>query len=129
MHELADTERLLEVVLQQAHTAGARRIAALHLVIGEASPIAEDSVRFYWDSISRGTLAEGARLHFRQVLIELLCLNCQHHYTPAQADSACPACGSLQVRPVAGEEFYLEAIDIESMDDVASTPSVDDRTL
>lgn len=121
MHELADTERLLEVVLQQARSAGARRVAALHLVIGQASLIAEDSVRFYWDSISRGTVAEGAQLVFRPAPAELLCLHCQHTYTPAQADLPCPACGSWQVRPVAGEEFYLEAMDIESMADIVPT--------
>ena len=124
MHELADTERLLEVVLHQARAAKARRVAALHLVIGQATTVAEDSVRFYWDSVSRGTVAEGARLLFRHVPTELLCLNCQRHYTPAQADPTCPACGSLRVRPVAGEEFYLEAIDIESMDGIVPTPTV-----
>lgn len=124
MHELADTERLLEVVLQQACVANARRVAALHLVIGQATTLAEDSVRFYWDSISRGTVAEGARLLFRHVPTELLCLNCQRHYTPAQTDPACPACGSLRVRPIAGEEFYLEAIDIEAIDEIVPTPTV-----
>lgn len=121
MHELADTERLLDVVLQRARAAGARRVVALHVVIGQASTITEDAVRFYWDSISRGTLADGAQLHFRQTPTELLCLNCQQRYPPVQDDPACPACGSLNVKYVAGEEFYLEAIDVESSDELASS--------
>jgi hydrogenase nickel incorporation protein HypA/HybF len=114
MHELAATQNILETALQHALNAGARRITALHLVVGQMSEMRADSVQLYWDSISPGTPAEGARLHFRPVSLELHCQECQHRYAPSTDDVACPACGSERVRLLIGAEFYLEAIDVEA---------------
>lgn len=114
MHELAETERLLEVVLQQARAARACHVAALHLALGPDSHITQASIQFYWDSLSRGTLAEGARLNFRPAPIEFFCSVCHHPFTSNDPNAACPACGNAEVKRTVGEAFYLEAIDVES---------------
>jgi hydrogenase nickel incorporation protein HypA/HybF len=113
MHELAVTQSVLEIAVRHAAPAGAARITDVHLIIGQLSSIVDDSVQFYWDIISANTPAQGARLHFRRVPAELRCWDCAHQYVPAGEDLACPACGSLRVQVVAGEEFRVEAIDIE----------------
>lgn len=63
MHELGITQRLLEVVLDRAVTAGAGRITDVHVEIGEYSDVAPASLEHYWPQVSRATQAEGARLH------------------------------------------------------------------
>lgn len=114
MHELTVTESILEIALRHAASAQARRITNLYLVIGQLSTIIDDSVQFYWDIISKGTLADGARLHFQRIAVEMACQKCDHRYSPQVEDLACPNCGSILVKPIAGEEFYLEAIDVET---------------
>jgi hydrogenase nickel incorporation protein HypA/HybF len=116
MHELAVTESILEISLRHAREAGAARIARIHLVLGELSSIVDDSVQFYWDMISENTLAEGAQLVFRRVPVELLCLSCAQRYSPNGNELACPSCGAAQVKIIAGEEFYVEAIDVQMED-------------
>jgi hydrogenase nickel incorporation protein HypA/HybF len=118
MHELSITEHLLEITLRHAEAAGAARVTDLHLVVGELSSIVDDSVQFYWDIVSEGTAAAGATLHFRRVPAELLCLLCGRRYSPRQT-LPCPACGSDRVRVEAGEEFYLDAIDVVGPDNPA----------
>jgi hydrogenase nickel incorporation protein HypA/HybF len=113
MHELSVTESILEIAVRHARTAGATRITDLYLVIGDLSSIVDDSVQFYWDQLSQNTLAEGSRLHFRRIPTELLCLSCDRRYTPARDDFACPSCGGMRIKVVAGEEFYLESIEVE----------------
>lgn len=113
MHELSVTESILEITLRHAQASAARRVTGLHIVVGQLSSIVDDSVQFYWDIVAKGTSAEGAQLHFRRIPTELCCQNCDLRYAPGKDDFACPACGSLGVRIVAGEEFYLEAMDIE----------------
>jgi hydrogenase nickel incorporation protein HypA/HybF len=113
MHELIATQGILEKALQHAQAAGARRITDLYLVVGELSDMVDEPIQFYWDSISAGTPAEGARLHFRRVPAELLCTNCNRQYAPVGEETVCPACGDANYRLVAGGEFYLEAIDVE----------------
>lgn len=113
MHELAITESILEIALRHARQAGAARIASIHLVLGQLSSIVDDSVQFYWDMISENTLAEDAQLVFRRIPVEMLCLGCAQRYHPTELELACPTCGGLQVKIVAGEEFFVEAIDIQ----------------
>ena len=113
MHELSVTEGILKIALEHAKQAGAQRVTGLYVVVGQLASIVDDSVQFYWDIISKDTAAEGAQLHFRRIPTELLCLDCEQRYTPAREELACPRCGSIRVKVVAGEEFYLDAIDVE----------------
>jgi hydrogenase nickel incorporation protein HypA/HybF len=117
MHELSVTESILEIALRHGETASAQRVTALYLVIGQLSSIVDDSVQFYWDIISKDTIAEGAQLRFRRVPVEMICLDCDQHFTPNRDDFACPTCGRTAVRVIAGEEFFVEAIDVETPED------------
>ncbi len=114
MHELSVTQSILDIALRHAESAGATHITDLYLVIGQLSSIVDNSVQFYWDMISQGTCAEGSQLHFRRVATELLCQDCGHRYQPSGDDLACPACGGIRVKVVAGEEFFLESIEVEA---------------
>jgi len=113
MHELSVTQSILDVALKHANQADAQKITDIHVVMGELSTNVDDSVQFYWSLIAKGTLAEGAQLHFRRVPAEFLCSDCAQNYHPADAELICPFCESTRVRIVAGEEFYLDSIDID----------------
>ena len=113
MHELSITENILEISLDHANKAGAISISNIYLVIGQLSSIIDESVQFYWDMISEGTLAEGATLHFKRLPIIMTCNQCNHQFTPGGDDFKCPACKSDEITITQGEEFFLEAIDIE----------------
>lgn len=111
MHELSVTESILEIALRHGRNASATAVTDLFLVVGELSTIVDESVQFYWDIISEGTPAAGSTLHFRRVPGLLGCRACGHTYSPRE-DLPCPACGSTDIDILAGEEFYLEAIEI-----------------
>jgi hydrogenase nickel incorporation protein HypA/HybF len=111
LHELAVTQSILEIALR--HAEGVKRITQLNLVIGDLSSVVDDSVQFYWDIISRGSVAEGARLHFERVRTRFQCNECGEGFEPDGRVYTCPHCGSLQVTLVAGREFRLESIEVE----------------
>ena len=113
MHELAVTQSILNVALKHANKANVKRIEDIHIVMGELSTNVDDSVQFYWDIIAGGTLAEGAKLHFRRVPAELQCMACFQKYRPDGNELTCPSCGSVGARIIAGEEFYVESIDVD----------------
>ena len=114
MHELAVTESILEITLRHAEQATAVKVTDIHLLIGELASIVDDSIQFYWDMISEDTLAEGAKLHFRRIPAEMECLDCGTRYHPGEGKLRCPDCENGQVRVIAGEEFRLEAIEVDS---------------
>jgi len=64
MHEAGVTERILEVVVEHATVAHAHRVTDVYLEVGEESGIDTDSVELHWPLLSRGSVAEGATLHF-----------------------------------------------------------------
>ena len=114
MHELSVIESILEISLRHAKTANAKRITNLYLVIGQLASIVDDSVQFYWDIISKDTIANGATLHFKRLPATLACRECNHQYNPGKDGFSCPICKSEHIKVISGEEFYMEAIDVET---------------
>ena len=113
MHELYGTQAILEKALAKAGEQKAKRITNLYIVVGEISTYSEESVQFYWNEICKGTIAENAKLHFRPVPAEMQCMACFTKYHPPDGEIVCPNCGSAGAKIVAGEEFYMEALDVE----------------
>lgn len=114
MHELPITQSLLKIALEHAETAGATKINDLHLVIGQMSSLVDDSIQFYWDIIAKGTIAEGATLHFERVPATLRCFNCGGEFSlNGREDFRCPQCQSAQVQVVGGDDFRLESIEVD----------------
>ncbi len=114
MHELSITQRVLEIALQHAGKAGARRIEAINLVIGDLSSVVDDSVQFYFDYLSPGTIAEGARLVFKRIPACYRCRACGREFSPSHGlDWQCPACERWDVEVLQGREFSIESIEVE----------------
>lgn len=113
MHELPVTQSILSIALRHAEQAQAKRITDIHIVMGELSTNVDDSVQFYWDLLAKGTPAEGAKLHFRRIQAELQCMACFTKYHPKDGELVCPNCGGVGAKIIAGEEFSLEAIDVD----------------
>lgn len=113
MHELPVTQSLLEIALRHAESAGAQRITALNIKIGQLASIVDDSVQFYWEIIAKETKAEGAKLVFNRVPAKLQCLNCGQQFPLDESDYTCPVCKSEIIKVISGREFSLESIDVD----------------
>ena len=113
MHELAVTQSMLNLALEHAERAGAGRITRINLVVGEISGIVNESVQFYFDFVSKGTLAEGAQLVFERLPARFRCRACGHEFALQDGNWACPACRALGGEFIAGREFYMESIEVE----------------
>ena len=113
MHELPVTESLLKISLEHAEKANAKKVTDLHIVIGDLASMVDDSIQFYWEVIAKDTIAEKATLHFRRIPAELQCMACFEKYSPTEEELICPKCHSAGAKIIAGEEFFLESIDVE----------------
>jgi len=113
MHELAITQSMFDLVMEQARKAGAKRVGKVNLVIGEMTGVVGDCVQFYFNFISRGTLAEGATLSFMMVPPKAQCQRCDKLFELKEFDWACPFCGSNSLQIVAGKELFVDSIEVE----------------
>jgi hydrogenase nickel incorporation protein HypA/HybF len=111
MHELGISQRILEIALE--HVEEGKKVTHIHLRVGDLASIVDDSLQFYWQMISRDTAAEEAILHFGRIGAELLCRDCDQRFAPDGASFECPSCGSQRVRVISGEEFSVDAIEVE----------------
>jgi hydrogenase nickel incorporation protein HypA/HybF len=115
MHELSVTQGILDVALQAAHDAGSRRITAINLVVGNLSSIVDDSVQFYFEILGKGTIAEGAILHFEREVARATCWDCGQAFELDQLPllPACPVCGSTRLAVTGGKSFYVDSIEVD----------------
>ena len=114
MHELAVTQSILEIALRHAEKAGAQRILAINLVIGELTGFVDDSIQFYFDFMSKDTPAQDARLTFERIAPHARCQECGIEYAPPNSRLwTCPGCGALGGEIIAGREFSVASIEIE----------------
>lgn len=113
MHELSITESILELVLASAKENQATTVTDVTLSIGALSSVIDDSVQFYWNHISKGTIAEEAKLHFNRIPGTLLCLDCNTEFILEDELVPCPNCGSINLNIIAGEEFQVDFIEIQ----------------
>jgi hydrogenase nickel incorporation protein HypA/HybF len=113
MHELGVTQNILQISLEHAKKAGANRIRSIHLVIGALAGIVDESVQFYFDFVSRETMAEGAKLVFRKVPASFRCGSCGKEFEFRGENWTCPACQSPGPEILTGREFFMESIEVE----------------
>lgn len=112
MHEYSITQSMLSLALEKANEAKANRITQINLVIGELSGIVDECVQFYFDFLSKDTIASGASLSFERKLTKLRCRNCEAVFPPRNYDWSCPDCHDAKVEIISGRECYVESIEV-----------------
>lgn len=112
MHEYAITESILEIIQTEATRAGAIHVDEVTVVIGELTSFADDSIRFYFDELARGTMAEGASLKFQKLEARATCNSCGADFRPRNAFFSCPECRSAVFELRQGQELFIESIDV-----------------
>jgi hydrogenase nickel incorporation protein HypA/HybF len=113
MHELGVTENIVNIALAKAGEAQTNKVIKINVVIGELSGFVPDCIQFYFDTLSKDTIAQGAALHFETVSAELRCRNCSAVFRPQDTIWSCPKCGSQSVEIFKGRELYIESLEVE----------------
>lgn len=113
MHELAITQCVLDIALEQAEKHEASRVAKINLVVGDLSGVVEECVQFYFQVLSKDTVASEAMLEFERVPTGARCHACDSEFTLAETDWTCPKCGSDEIEIVGGRELYIDSMELE----------------
>src|SRR5512143_2109865 len=108
MHEMALTESIVEIVAEEARRQGASRVRVVRLQVGAMAPVEPEALRFCFDAVSRGTVAEGAQLDIRRPPGEGWCLDCGKTVPLEERFGACPECGRRPVQMTSGDELRIE---------------------
>jgi hydrogenase nickel incorporation protein HypA/HybF len=115
MHELQVTERTLEIVLEHASGHEVTRIVTIHLRVGELSDLEDEWLQRYFDYLSKGTLAENARLAIERAPIVMRCDACGSSVELKKdelREALCADCGESRFRLVSGREYLVKNIEV-----------------
>lgn len=110
MHDFDLTEKLLAMSLKSAK---GRRIVNVMLLIGPFSDDREESIRFYWRDLAKGTPGDGARLCFEHVQAEMKCLGCGGALDVEHKGSICVYCQNNHPDLLSGSEVRLQSLELE----------------
>ncbi len=113
MHELSITQNILGIVVKHAERAQARRVTTINLVVGELTGLVDDSIQFYFDMLSPGTITEGARLVIERIPTHVRCRVCAREFEPKDMNWACPGCAAIGGEVLSGREFSVKSIEVE----------------
>ena len=117
MHELSLSGAIVNTVVK--HAAG-RPVSLVSLRVGALRQVVPDTLEFYFEFVSKGTVCEGARLEQELIPALLRCASCEHEWEIDMPIFMCPGCGSAgRVEVASGEEFEVESIEVEETECIA----------
>ncbi len=113
MHEMSLCEGILQVLQKSAQSQGFRRVKTVWLEIGALSGVEVEAMRFSFDVVMRGSLADGAKLEIIDLPGQAWCMQCAKTVTVKQRFDACPKCDSYQLQVTAGDEMRIKELEVE----------------
>jgi hydrogenase nickel incorporation protein HypA/HybF len=112
MHEVALALALIDLVREQAATAGASRVTRLVLEIGALSHVDTHALRFAVEAAARGGPAEGAVLEVLELGGAAYCLDCESSVAISMRGAPCPHCGGAKLLVRGGDEMRLKEMEV-----------------
>lgn len=114
MHESGLTEDLFAHILQHAQEADASHVERVRVAIGALSDATPESIRFYFETLAPGSIAEGAQLEFSTTPGRAHCRACGHDVQISELYALCPDCGEFALEVTGGNGVYLDSLDVET---------------
>ena len=112
MHEMSLCESVLQVLEDNAESRGFERVKTVWLEIGELSGVELEAMRFSFGAVTRGTLADQARLEIIEMPGRAWCMQCGKTVRVRQRFDACPDCGGYQLQVTGGEEMRIKELEV-----------------
>jgi hydrogenase nickel incorporation protein HypA/HybF len=113
MHEISLIESVVVLVEDERRKQNFSKVRVIRLEVGALGHAEPDALRFCFDAVTRGTIADGARLEIASIPGEGRCSACRQIVPLDERFSACPLCGNTEVQMTAGDELRLTELEVE----------------
>jgi hydrogenase nickel incorporation protein HypA/HybF len=112
MHEMSIAESVLAIVEETARREGIDTVRAVRLEIGQLAAVETRSLRFCFESVVRGSVAEGARLEIEETPGRAWCFGCCASVPLASRVDPCPRCGGSQLQVSGGTAMRVKDLEV-----------------
>jgi hydrogenase nickel incorporation protein HypA/HybF len=108
MHEMSIAESVLGIVEESARRGGLARVREVRLEIGRLAAVETEALRFCFDVVVRGSLADGAVLEIDEVPGTAWCFGCSQTVPVSARGDLCPRCGGTQLQVNGGTQMRVK---------------------
>lgn len=113
MHEGNFTQEIVSAILKELDNHKGAKPRRVTVSVGEMLHLEPESVRLYFEMLTKGTILDGVELALHEVHAEVKCSVCKktgqledHHLL------MCPHCQATSVQLIKGQDVVIEAIEI-----------------
>jgi hydrogenase nickel incorporation protein HypA/HybF len=110
MHELSIADAVVATACKHAD---GKRVVRVELKVGHLRQVVPSALEFAFELVAHGTPVEGAELEIEVVPVRVACRVCAAESDATEFPLACASCGSRNVDVVAGEELFVNALELE----------------
>ena len=112
MHELSLAESVLELIEDAARREAFVKVTKVWLEIGQLAGVEAEAMRFCFDAVTRGSLAEGAKLEIIAAPGCGWCARCSAAVALSEPIAVCPQCGTCEVRVTGGTQMRVKELEV-----------------
>jgi hydrogenase nickel incorporation protein HypA/HybF len=112
MHEVSLMENALEIALEYATRERAQRIHKIALKVGDLAGVEPYALRFAFDVVTQGTIAERAKLTIESCAAVYHCNSCHTEFQSKVLGYECPNCQSWNLSVVKGKELEIASLEV-----------------
>jgi hydrogenase nickel incorporation protein HypA/HybF len=112
MHEMSLAEGVLQLIEASARQQEFSRVSAVWLEIGQLSGVEVEAMKFCFDAVTRGSVAQGARLEIIALPGTGWCMACAKTVAMAEVFGECPDCGGYQLQVTGGTEMRVKELEV-----------------
>lgn len=113
MHEMSICESIISLIEKQAVTESFKKVNMVRLEIGPLAGVELEALKFSFDVVTRGGIAEGSRLEVIEMPINAWCMMCSEKVVVKERFDACPKCESYQVQITGGDELRIKEMEVD----------------
>ena len=113
MHEVSLIENVIALVQQERTKQVFTRVNMIKLKVGALGHAEPEALRFCFDAVATGTIAEGSRLEIEIVPGEGWCADCGRTVPIEELFGPCPVCAGVRVRMTGGDALRLAEMEVE----------------
>lgn len=113
MHELSLAENVRQIIEESARAQHFQRVRCVVLEIGQLSSVEPDAMRFCFDAVMAGSIAEGALLQIIETPGEGRCQDCGFCMPMQEIYGLCSSCGSSRLQITAGGVMRVKDLAVE----------------
>ncbi len=113
MHEMSLAENVREIIEKEANAQGFRQVRTVWMEVGQLSCVEQDAMRFCFDAVMKGSIADGARLEIVEVPGQGTCMGCGGTSPISARYDACPRCGSYAMQVTSGDTMRVKELEVD----------------